>query len=51
MDQRRFSIDGDKLSADDPRFKNGYVVFVGNRVSLAHDSLVHGLLGLEITPL
>jgi carbonic anhydrase len=42
VDERRFSVDGDILSADDPRFKDGYAVFVGNRVSLAHDSLVHG---------
>jgi carbonic anhydrase/acetyltransferase-like protein (isoleucine patch superfamily) len=42
VDQRRFSVDGDLLSADDPRFKDGYAVFVGDRVSLEHDSLVHG---------
>ena len=42
IDQRRFSNDGDKLSADDPRFDKGYAIFIGDRVSLAHDSMVHG---------
>lgn len=42
IDDRRFSIDGDRLLANDSRFDQGYAIFVGDRVSLAHDSLVHG---------
>jgi carbon dioxide concentrating mechanism protein CcmM len=42
IDDRRFSADGDRLLANDSRFATGYAIFVGYRVSLAHDSMVHG---------
>ncbi|MBI1829490.1 MAG: carbonic anhydrase [Thaumarchaeota archaeon] len=42
IDGRRFSANGDMLMANDSRFVHGYAIFVGDRVSLAHDSMVHG---------
>lgn len=42
IDSRRFSESGDRLLANDSRFDQGYAIFVGDRVSLAHDSMVHG---------
>ena len=41
IDDRRFSIDGERLLGNDSRFENGYSVYVGNDVSLAHGSLIH----------
>ncbi len=42
IDNRRFSDNGDRLLANDSRFAQGYAIFIGERVSLAHDSMVHG---------
>ena len=42
IDDRRFSVDGDRLKGDDPAFDGGYAVFVGNNTSLAHGAMVHG---------
>jgi carbonic anhydrase len=42
IDNRRFSASGDSLLANDSRFDVGYAIFVGSKVSLAHDSMVHG---------
>ncbi|HUH61312.1 MAG TPA: DapH/DapD/GlmU-related protein [Candidatus Eisenbacteria bacterium] len=42
IDGRRFSESGDRLMANDSRFDQGYAVFIGNRVSLAHGSMIHG---------
>lgn len=42
IDGRRFSDTGDRLLANDSRFDQGYAIFIGNKVSLAHDSMVHG---------
>ena len=42
IDGRRFSENGDRLLANDSRFDSGYAIFVGSKVSLAHDSMVHG---------
>lgn len=42
IDGRRISADGDRLNGTDPRFENGYAIYVGNYTSLAHDSQVHG---------
>lgn len=42
IDDRRFSIGGDRLKGDDPAFVDGYAVFVGNNTSLAHGAMVHG---------
>src|SRR5574337_11606 len=42
IDGRRFTESGDRLLANDSRFDEGYAIFVGSKVSLAHDSMVHG---------
>lgn len=42
LDDRRFASNGDLLSGNDNRFDNGFSVFVGDNVSLAHGSLIHG---------
>ena len=42
LDNRHFTKDGELLSGNDTRFKEGYSVFVGERTSLAHGTLVHG---------
>lgn len=42
IDNRRFSGSGDMLLANDSRFAQGYAIFIGDKVSLAHDSMVHG---------
>jgi len=42
VDGRRFSESGDRLLANDSRFDQGYAIYIGNRVSLAHGSMVHG---------
>lgn len=40
IDGRRFSQDGDRLDGHDPR--PGFSVYVSERVSIAHQALVHG---------
>ena len=42
IDGRVFSIEGEKLMANDTEFDKGFPVFVGSRVSLAHGAMVHG---------
>jgi len=42
IDGMRFSSDGQRLNGDDPRFATGYAIWLGERVSLAHGSQVHG---------
>lgn len=42
LDDRRFSDNGDLLKGNDSRFENGYSVYVGDNVSLAHGVLIHG---------
>lgn len=42
VDGRVFTEDGEQLNADDPRFDDGYVIWIGDRVSVAHGSQVHG---------
>ncbi len=42
LDDRRFASNGDRLLGNDTRFDNGYSVFVGENVSLAHGVLIHG---------
>lgn len=42
VDNRRFNIHGDRLLANNSEYKDGFSVFIGQRTSLAHDSLVHG---------
>jgi carbonic anhydrase len=42
IDDRRYSAQGLLLKANDTAFKNGFAIYVGNRVSLGHDAMVHG---------
>ena len=42
IDDRRFTADGDRLKGDDSRFADGYAIYVGNDVSLAHGAMIHG---------
>jgi carbonic anhydrase len=42
IDDRRYSAQGLLLKGNDTAFKNGFAVYVGNRVSLGHDAMVHG---------
>lgn len=42
LDDRRFFSNGDLLLGNDSRFESGYSVYVGENVSLAHGSLIHG---------
>jgi len=42
IDGMKFSSDGQRLNGNDPRFATGYAIWLGERVSLAHGSQVHG---------
>lgn len=42
LDDRRFASNGERLLGNDSRFDNGYSVYVGENVSLAHGALIHG---------
>jgi len=42
IDGMKFSSDGQRLNGNDPRFVTGYAIWLGERVSLAHGSQVHG---------
>lgn len=42
VDDRRFAEDGTRLKGDDTRFSDGYAVWVGDSVSLAHGVMLHG---------
>lgn len=42
IDYRRYDASGERLLANNSKFTNGFSIFVGERTSLAHDSLVHG---------
>jgi len=42
IDGMKFSSDGDRLDGSDPRFAESYAIWIGERVSLAHGSQVHG---------
>jgi carbonic anhydrase len=42
LDDRRFASNGDRLLGNDTRFDDGYSVYVGENVSLAHGVLIHG---------
>ncbi len=39
---RVFSADGRRLEVTDPEWEKGFPICVGERVSLAHDSMIHG---------
>ena len=42
IDDRRYSAEGSLLKANDSEFKNGFAIYVGDKVSLAHGVQVHG---------
>jgi carbonic anhydrase len=42
IDDRRYSAQGSLLKANDTAFKNGFAIYIGDKVSLAHDVQVHG---------
>lgn len=42
IDDRRYSAEGSLLKANDTAFKNGFAIYVGDKVSLAHGVVVHG---------
>ena len=42
IDDRRYSAQGSLLKANDTAFKNGFAVYIGDKVSLAHGTQVHG---------
>jgi carbonic anhydrase len=42
MDDRRYSAEGSLLKGNDVGFKNGFAIYVGDKVSLAHGVQVHG---------
>jgi len=42
IDDRRYSAEGSLLKGNDPGFKNGFAIYVGDKVSLAHGVQVHG---------
>jgi len=43
IDGRKFTSNGERLNGSDSRFaKEGYAVWVGENVSLAHGSMIHG---------
>jgi carbonic anhydrase len=42
IDNRRYSTEGSLLKGNDAGFKNGFAIYVGDKVSLAHGVQVHG---------
>lgn len=42
IDDRRYSAEGSLLKANDTAFKNGFAIYVGDKVSLGHQVQVHG---------
>jgi carbonic anhydrase len=42
IDDRRYTAEGSLLKANDSEFKNGFAIYVGDKVSLAHGVQVHG---------
>lgn len=42
MDDRRYSAEGSLLKGNSSEFKNGFAIYVGDKVSLAHGVQVHG---------
>ncbi|MGN6628311.1 MAG: hypothetical protein ACTHKJ_00365, partial [Candidatus Nitrosocosmicus sp.] len=42
IDDRRYSAQGSLLNANDSAFNNGFAIYVGDKVSLAHDVQIHG---------
>jgi carbonic anhydrase len=42
LDDRRYSAEGSLLKGNDTGFKNAFAIYVGDKVSLAHQVQVHG---------
>jgi len=42
IDGRKFTKDGERLDGSDPRFADGYAVWIGENTSLAHGAMIHG---------
>jgi carbonic anhydrase len=42
IDDRRYSAEGSLLKVNDTGFENGFAIYVGDKVSLAHGVQVHG---------
>lgn len=42
IDDRRYSAQGSLLKANDTAFKNGFAIYIGDKVSLGHQAQVHG---------
>jgi carbonic anhydrase len=42
IDDRRYSVEGSLLKGNDSEFKNGFAIYVGDKVSLAHGVQIHG---------
>ena len=42
IDGRKFTSDGERLDGSDPRFADGYSVWIGENTSLAHGAMIHG---------
>lgn len=42
IDDRRYSSQGSLLKANDTAFNSGFAIYVGDKVSLAHDVQIHG---------
>ena len=42
IDGRKFINNGERLDGSDSRFAEGYTVWVGENISLAHGSMIHG---------
>jgi carbon dioxide concentrating mechanism protein CcmM len=42
IDDRRYSAQGSLLKANDTAFKNGFAIYISDKVSLGHGAMVHG---------
>lgn len=42
IDGRKFTGGGERLDGSDPRFADGYAVWIGSSTSLAHGAMIHG---------
>lgn len=42
IDGRKFTSSGERLDGSDPRFVDGYAVWIGENTSLAHGAMIHG---------
>ena len=42
VDNRRFDIEGNRILGNNSKYKEGFSIFIGDRTSLAHDSMIHG---------